>query len=104
MRLVDEKTFIRESRIRLEQLTHGMTPSVEQRALAVIRWVASSTVHSSTYQDELRALQEVLKKSPPLTDRIEAIAEDVTKEAGELYERVKSWGVDAWNRFDKPGK
>lgn len=87
MRLADDELFLHECIARLGRLQRSVDEPVEQRALAVIRWTAASTVHSSSYQTEIGRLKAMLEKRPPLEERIKEVTEGVAMgiKAGTQY-------------------
>ncbi|MGH8478595.1 MAG: hypothetical protein ACREXK_03200 [Gammaproteobacteria bacterium] len=65
-RIEDDARFLRESKVRLERAV--TTPNgPEGRALAVVAWAVSSTVHPALFQAEMKALFEVLGRRPSIT-------------------------------------
>lgn len=98
-RLVDDKTFLRERRARLEQIRGGSDSTVEERAIQMFRWLAVGGVHPATHQKELRALQKELAKRPTLPGRLV----DLSTEAVEQGKRGLGNALDfvqvSWERM-----
>jgi uncharacterized membrane protein len=75
-RIEDDARFLRESLALLKHLNQQHWDAAEQRALAVIRWAGSSTIHPACYQSELVAMDNALKK-PLITEFLDGKAKDL---------------------------
>ena len=80
-RIEDDACFLRESKVRLARA--AATGSAEERALAVIRWAGTSTVHPVIYQAEVKALSEAMGRRPaitaPIWEWVTAIRKTITQ-------------------------
>ena len=83
-RLLDEALFLHECRAHLEILKSREDQSVEQRAIAIIRWTASGTVHPRRYQTEMNQLNSILKARPSLVGRMKDVTDMVLDEGKKL--------------------
>jgi hypothetical protein len=67
-RLHDELDHLREAYCRLSAIQNDEKASIEIKAVRVIAWVSRSTLHPVVYQTQMRAVGDVFKRRPSISD------------------------------------
>jgi len=70
-RFEDDARALRESRVRLAQLTQARFPEAADRARRMVLWASESSIHPVLYQQPLLTLERALRTRPGFGERVE---------------------------------